>query len=205
LILSPHIAFPFPQPQLPHQLINLQLPISDSAESDPSLTLLSPICIPITLLSNLSGYLFPSSNSPQSPCNLEPSPNYTGYATGIQPSSHDILGGSSISNSRVVASTVAAATTAEQSPDSSHQKQSPADSPSASQAAGRRPLRGLLPLLFDSSYSPSLFSLAILPLYSPLLLPLSILPLYSPSPSILSVNACVRVCTCSVSIKGETL
>jgi hypothetical protein len=59
LILSPHIAFPFPQPQLPHQLINLQLRISDSAESDPSLTLLSPICILITLLQTFRGTFSP--------------------------------------------------------------------------------------------------------------------------------------------------
>jgi hypothetical protein len=62
LILSPHITFPFPQPQLPHQLINLS--IHDSAESDSSLILLSPIRIRIALLSNLSGYLFLSSNFP---------------------------------------------------------------------------------------------------------------------------------------------
>jgi hypothetical protein len=36
-------------------------------------------------------------------------------------------------------------------------------------------------LLLDSSYSPSLFSLSILPFYSSSLFSLSILPIYSPS------------------------
>jgi hypothetical protein len=59
LIFSSHIAFPFPQPQLPLPIYNytsgtiLTLP-----SQTPSLTSLFPIHIPITQLSNLSGYLF---------------------------------------------------------------------------------------------------------------------------------------------------
>jgi hypothetical protein len=53
------------------------------------------------------------------------------------------------------------------------------------------------PTLYSLPYSPSLFSLSILPLYSPSLLPLSMLPLYSPSqfsgsPSSIPACFCVQ-------------
>jgi hypothetical protein len=75
-----------------------------------------------------------------------------------------------------VAASAAEATAAEQSPAATGSRVQ--STVSQQPAAGRRPLRGVLYSLLDSSYSPFLFSLSILPLHSPSLLSLSILALY---------------------------